>query len=188
MPTDSNIDFFSFYQSKFGPDYYQGELNARLPEIYTLREYQTILGVGSGRAIIEDYLASIGRKVIASDINPQLVHLARNKLRFLTNYIIADCWHLPFAENSFEAVYSQGLLEHFEPEEQLVILREMWRVCSKGVIFAVPAPDYSFQDFGREYRFSKKEWQERLKNPFNNFSISTYWEELGVIILGTIHK
>ena len=187
MSAKTDIDFFSFYKDKFSPDYY-GELETRQDEIDALMPYKSILGVGSGRAIIEDYLASIGKKVTASDIDGRLVDLAKSKLQYLTSYIVADCRNLPFPENHLEAVFSQGLLEHIKFPGQLTILKEMWRVCSKAVVFAVPSPDYQFDSFGEEYRFSSSQWITRLKYFFNHFTVKTYRETLGTTILGVIEK
>lgn len=54
--------------------------------------------------------------------------------------IQADAFALPFADKSFDVVYSLGLLEHFEPEEQGRILREHAR-CARNMIVMNLPPD-----------------------------------------------
>jgi ubiquinone/menaquinone biosynthesis C-methylase UbiE len=47
--------------------------------------------------------------------------------------------NMSFADQSFDAVYSLGLLEHFSPAEQVLLLREQARVAKKAVLVEVPA-------------------------------------------------
>ncbi|HWR00106.1 MAG TPA: glycosyltransferase [Candidatus Methylomirabilis sp.] len=51
--------------------------------------------------------------------------------------VLGDGLSLPFADGSFDVVYSLGLLEHFEPAEQARLLREQARVAMK-VLVEVP--------------------------------------------------
>lgn len=52
--------------------------------------------------------------------------------------VLGDGLALPFADTSFDVVYSLGLLEHFEPAEQARLLREQARVAAKKVLVEVP--------------------------------------------------
>ncbi|MBP6945403.1 class I SAM-dependent methyltransferase [Patescibacteria group bacterium] len=53
--------------------------------------------------------------------------------------VLGDGLNLPFADGAFEVVYSLGLFEHFEPEEQVRLLQEQARVANKRVLIEVPA-------------------------------------------------
>ena len=50
----------------------------------------------------------------------------------------ADAMALPFPDASFDVVYSLGLIEHFEPSEQVRLLREHARCARKMVVMNVP--------------------------------------------------
>jgi ubiquinone/menaquinone biosynthesis C-methylase UbiE len=54
--------------------------------------------------------------------------------------IKGDGFTLPFADNTFDIVYSLGLIEHFEPEASVDLIAEHTRVCKpRGrVIISVP--------------------------------------------------
>jgi hypothetical protein len=56
---------------------------------------------------------------------------------------------LPFADNSFDAVYSSHVLEHFSPDTAEVLLRECFRVLKPGGILRTVLPD--LESACREY-------------------------------------
>ena len=73
------------------------------------------------------WAAEQGAEVHGIDISMPTVQLSRraaapNAFRF----IVSDCRHLPYADASFDAVYSMGTIEHFDESDAAV--REMWRV------------------------------------------------------------
>lgn len=46
-----------------------------------------------------------------------------------------DVFSLPFKDQSFDCIYSQGLMEHFDEPKATVILREMRRL-AEYVVFS----------------------------------------------------
>ena len=48
---------------------------------------------------------------------------------------------LPFKDNSFDAVYSEGVLEHFPQAQSEAMLREHVRVCREGGLVIVSVPN-----------------------------------------------
>jgi predicted SAM-dependent methyltransferase len=55
----------------------------------------------------------------------------------------------PFVDESFGAVYSSHVLEHFEREQGKFLLYESWRILKKGGILRIVVPD--FQESCSEY-------------------------------------
>jgi len=52
-----------------------------------------------------------------------------------------DGFALPFKDNSFEVVYSEGVIEHFPIERSVQMLKEHARVCKLGGIVIVSVPN-----------------------------------------------
>jgi ubiquinone/menaquinone biosynthesis C-methylase UbiE len=81
---------------------------------------------------------------VGLDISKSALKLAeRRKLEkkaLNLSLILGDCFHLPFSDDSFEFVWSQGLHEHFDDYAE--ILREEYRVCKKGGYVYAGVPYY----------------------------------------------
>ena len=59
---------------------------------------------------------------------------------------VGDIYQLPFAENSFDTVYSSHVLEHLEHPKKAVL--ESVRVASKRIIHIVPSGNVEDKNFG----------------------------------------
>jgi len=153
------FDFFEFYRKRLTPSHYYGELSSRATALKVLMNYSSILGVGSARAILEDHLASLGKRVVASDIDPRFKDLVLPLYQALKEYITCDVRAIPFPDNSFECVYSQGLFEHYPIKEVHKGVKEMLRVASKAVVIDIPLKDCKEPELGeKEFRRTQKEW------------------------------
>ena len=100
------------------------------------------LGFGTGNEIL-DVAAGVGAtgKVHGIDISPGMLAVARRKVAkaqpaAAIDLRVADARDLPFAEGSFDAVYSSFTLELFPPDEIERVLREVVRVLRPGGRFS----------------------------------------------------
>lgn len=97
------------------------------------------VGAGTGRDAV--FLASLGAEVTVLDfLLPPLLtcrKIAGNH-RTTLNHVCGDAFHLPFPAETFDIVFSQGLLEHFRNPELLLV--EQKRVCREGGIVAADVP------------------------------------------------
>jgi len=121
----------------WGREHYFGDLFAR----HVVRfggPASSYLEIGAGTA---QTLARVQRRTGANctgiEITPSAYELGK---RYATNceMVLGDGMRMPFADRSFDVVYSLGLLEHFSPAEQAAFLREQGRVARKAVVVEVP--------------------------------------------------
>lgn len=94
-----------------------------------------ILDVGCGTGLSMEYFCDKGADVRGVDITFTSVKYAHTKG---LKSIGADARYLPYRDNSFDIVYSIGVIEHFKETEKA--LAEQVRVCRPGgtVIAVVP--------------------------------------------------
>ncbi|MEO8671042.1 MAG: class I SAM-dependent methyltransferase [Tahibacter sp.] len=94
----------------------------------------TILDVASGTGQMLPSLASFGDLVVASDLTPAMLAVARERSSMYPNvlYCVADATRLPYAIQTFDAVASSRFLHLFAPSVQQELVQEMARVLSSG--------------------------------------------------------
>jgi len=95
-----------------------------------------ILDVGCGQGMMMEYFAEYGNSVIGIDITPQSVGFSASRGLAV---IEADARSIPFLDNTFDLVYSLGVIEHFSGTKQA--LKEQVRVCKPGGIVVAVVPN-----------------------------------------------
>ena len=105
-----------------------------------------ILDAGSGPATISADIADAvyPGKVTALDISPsELDHgrrIAEGREILNLEFMTASVYEIPFADSSFDVVFSHSLLEHLsEPRKAL---KEFYRVMRPGGFVALCSPDW----------------------------------------------
>ncbi|RJQ27193.1 TIGR00374 family protein [Candidatus Parcubacteria bacterium] len=96
-------------------------------------------GCGTGRIAKELERHSI--LTVCVDISFQALMEAKTHC---INCVKADILHLPFKSGSFNAVYNQGVMEHFDPESVRKICREVKRVSGQFIVI-VPSQTSIFR-------------------------------------------
>lgn len=80
--------------------------------------------------------------VVGVDAGPSQVERATAAAAGVPNasFRVADCYRLPFADGTFDRVFSHALLEHLADPRAAVL--EMWRVLKPGGVVGVCSPDW----------------------------------------------
>ena len=95
----------------------------------------TILDVGCGRG---DFALLAPERIIAIDFN--MVSLGIAKKRGVKNLTRANVLELPFADEAFDNVHCADVIEHFDPNSAVLILKELYRVLKRGGLLLVASP------------------------------------------------
>jgi SAM-dependent methyltransferase len=99
-----------------------------------------ILDIGCGPGWSDLYLASCGYQVTGIDSDEILVAKARDvaaRLNIPAQFEQADAFDLSRFQGQFDLAYSCGVLEHFDREVTVELLREQAR-CAKRVLIQIP--------------------------------------------------
>lgn len=92
-----------------------------------------VLEVGCGRGSLSAYFADAGWDCTLLDLSPAVLDLAKEAFMangLTANFDVGDCLNLPYEPNSFDLVFSIGLLEHFEDINK--VIQEQYRVLAPG--------------------------------------------------------
>lgn len=121
-----------------------------------------VLEIGCGRGTIGLYMAKyLGLSVSLLDNVPSALDLAKEE--FAANgltgeYFVEDVLATPFADNSFDAIVSIGLAEHFKEGEIENLFKEQYRILKPGgVMISLNIPKkFSIQYLNTLMRMVKK--------------------------------
>jgi ubiquinone/menaquinone biosynthesis C-methylase UbiE len=138
-----------------------------------------ILEVGCGTAQCSLKIRVKGMDIVGADFSASALQLAkkystRNKS---VKFVVTDAFSLPFGNNTFDAVWSVGLLEHFDNPS--LALAEMRRVVKpKGkVLSIVPYSRGLLGMLNNIYKKLGKEWIWEDENPMGIDDIYRFFEQ-----------
>ena len=105
----------------------------------------------------------------ATGIDPSLEALVAarrvaQQLEVSADYIVADARHLPFADASFDVVFSYSVLQHFSKEDAHAALAEAARILVPGGVTLVQLPN----------RLGLRNLMNRAQVGFKDFDVR-YW-------------
>ncbi len=153
-----------FYEGAGGRDYFARHTAIHrdfLREILE-RKPSKLLEAGCGSGIMSVFFSMSGvRTTIACDRDVEVLKKARetsSAWKADVRFENQDLFHFKYPADSFDAVFSQGVLEHFSDEEIRAACQEALRV-SPVFIFSVPGYYYKHKDFGNERLLKDKDWE-----------------------------
>lgn len=118
-----------------------------------------VLDAGSGTGLNSLALAARGADVTLLDIAQPALDIARvyyAEQGLEAKLVAGSIFSMPFPDESFDVVWNTGVIEHFEPPERRLAVREMLRLTKPNGTMITINPNAH----GTIYRFAK-EWAER---------------------------
>jgi len=97
-----------------------------------------ILDIGCGHGAMMNFFKKKGAIVKGVDLSPEAVSYSRS---IGLDVIQADCRKLPLPNNSFDIVFSLGVVEHFD--ETIQAIKEHLRVCKSDGKAVIIVPHYN---------------------------------------------
>ena len=142
----------------------------------------SLLELGCGTGVFSGILAKAGRRTTLLDYSGQSVAFCRKvfqQAHLAGEFVQADvCQPFPFADKSFDCVWSSGLLEHFTDEQLLFILKESARVSRKCVIALVPNAWSIFYRLGKWYQETHGSWPWGKEDP--KYTVKPFFAKAGL--------
>lgn len=110
------------------------------PWLYEAAEFkhhngEKVLEIGCGTGCDLLQFAKHGARAVGIDITPEHLRLAHERVGTLASIGQAEATALPFANNSFDYVYSHGVLHHIDKPR--VVVNEIFRVLRPGGRFNI---------------------------------------------------
>lgn len=131
---------------------------------------KTCLETGSGTGRMSLRIAKDGAKLILLDVSKKAIEFSR-RLFIVKNveadFVVGSILNLPFRPSCLDIVWSAGVLEHFTPEKQQIIVHESLRVLKqKGKLIAiVPNRKARFYNLFRILSQKVKAWPFGYEEP-----------------------
>lgn len=163
-------------------EYFSTKMKLKRPFLEMIHKYankeRPILECGAGTGKFAAYLASLGFKSYAMDLETAMVEQARALSEKISpmnpvNVYQGDIREIPFEKKFFSLTHSSGVLEHYSNDEIIEIINEQLRVAD-FMVFSVPSPYFEKKMLGNERFMSRNEWRNIIK-----MSNATIIEETG---------
>lgn len=148
--------------------YFKTKMKLKKPFLDLVLKYsksgKPVLECGSGTGKFAAYLASLGVKSYAMDLEEAMVEQAKELSQKVSpnnpvQVLQGDIKSIPFDDNFFSVTHSSGVFEHFSDDEICEIINEQLRV-SDICVFSVPTPYFEKKMLGNERFMLREEWRK----------------------------
>jgi len=131
---------------------------------------KTCLEAGSGTGRLSLKLGEDGVKPVLLDISKKAIEFSKklaHRKNVEADFVVGSVLSLPFRSSCLDVVWSGGVLEHFTPKKQELIIRESLRVLkTKGkLITIVPDRRARLYNFLRILSMKMKTWPFGYEEP-----------------------
>lgn len=214
MSFDNWIDFFktisfTYFRTSLIQERYISKIMEHAKRYQNARLLEIATGSGYTSAVVADLLRN-SAQVVASDIDETIIGKLSEKFSAPNLAMkVIDSFKIDLPSNSYDVIFHQGFLEHFEDDDIVKLLKEQARVADT-IVFDVPNDRRwrKVQEFGNERFLSHQRWKalavragvvviddtaRRLSNPWKKFVpmfiygsewFNKYFGESSIIVCG----
>lgn len=147
-----------------------------------------ILEIGAGTGRDSFPLVALGAEVYQLDYSMNSLRIMKRiaeEERMAVTIVGGDTFALPFKDGTFDAVFHQGLLEHFRPAKAEALLKENIRILKPGGLLCVDVPQrYHIYTVIKTLLIAVDQWFAGWERSFSVPELRREMERLG---LTTVH-
>lgn len=143
---------------------YPKQLAKYIFDTFNMQEKNTLLEIGCGRGEMLQNFKELGLTVEGTDLSPEAPNFQKEITIKVSNI---EEESLPYADNTFDIIYSKSVLEHlYYPERYM---KEAYRVLKPNGIILTLVPDWEanyktyFDDYTHRTPFTKVSLNDILK-------------------------
>lgn len=176
MITDKSKEMIDFFAGAEGDEYTKRNLNSVdlnksanniIYNIVKIKKFDSVCEVGCN---IGNNLSRLKGLCLSYgvDINENAIKKGLEKYPFI-KFVKGSIYEIPLQDNSFDLVFTRGVLIHIPPEDRKQALKELKRISKKYIVNI----EYPVED--EKNKFEEVEWRN---NKLWRFNASKYWKEI----------
>lgn len=157
-------------------EYVMGKIKKKKKLINLIKKYadKKIIECGSGTAVVSLYLSTLGYDVTAIDIEDDVLELSKKLARdyyhnlkndkLKINFKKESIFKLNYSSDYFDVAFSNGVLEHFQDDEIINIIKEQLKI-AKITIVGIPTKYFESKEakYGNERVLKLSYWRKLIK-------------------------
>lgn len=154
---DDYIEYKLKYKKKF------------IEKVIQYSQNKKVIEMGCGTGLMAGYLQKLGLDVTALDLSQKVLDYAyeiakQSNIIKPCKYEQGDILNLKYKANTFDVSYSNGVLEHFNDDEVVTILKQQMKI-SNYVIFGIPSTYFNMNEkmLGNERSLTLREWSKLVE-------------------------
>lgn len=145
-----------------------------------------IVEAGSGTGKISLRLAQEGAQVTLVDYSEKALQNSRDEFQLKgskATFILSDIRRLQAPDQHYDLTWNAGVIEHFDYEEKVVILKEMARVTKDTgtILLFTPYADCLPYRVGKAFAERQGTWMYGVENPI--YTLEREFNESGITLL-----